>query len=74
MMSAVLLRALTLPSLPSLAGLSDQRGLWSIVKDAVTDSRRRSAECEVARFIERNGGVLTDSLEREISRRFGSSA
>jgi hypothetical protein len=29
---------------------------------------------DVERFISDNGGVLTDSLEREISRRFGSHA
>jgi hypothetical protein len=28
----------------------------------------------VERFIAQNGGVLTDSLEREISRRFGGHA
>jgi hypothetical protein len=29
---------------------------------------------EIADFIQANGGVLTDQLEREISRRFGSMA
>jgi len=34
--------------------------------------QKRDAGCEVARFICRNGGQLTDGIEREISRRFGS--
>jgi hypothetical protein len=33
--------------------------------------QRLRAEAEVARFIDRNGGRITDDLEREISRRFG---
>jgi hypothetical protein len=41
---------------------------------ALQDSRRRAAEREVERFIHRNGGRLTDELEREISRRFGRIA
>ena len=35
-------------------------------------SRQRDLDCEVARFIRRNGGQLTDEIEREISHRFGS--
>lgn len=31
----------------------------------------KPAQSEVERFIMANGGVLTDTLEREISRRFG---
>lgn len=33
---------------------------------------RSPRQSEVERFIKANGGVLTDSLEREISRRFGN--
>jgi hypothetical protein len=35
---------------------------------------RRDNTDDVAKFIEDHGGVLTDSLEREISRRFGGFA
>lgn len=35
---------------------------------------RRGKTDEIAQFIEDRGGVLTDSLEREISQRFGSMA
>jgi hypothetical protein len=41
---------------------------------AVAASRRAQAEREIARFIESQGGRLTDEIEREISRRFGSPA
>lgn len=33
--------------------------------------RAKPVENEIERFIMENGGVLTDNLEREISRRFG---
>jgi hypothetical protein len=41
---------------------------------AIAASRRAQAEREIARFIESQGGRLTDEVEREISRRFGSPA
>lgn len=34
-------------------------------------SERRERESNVTRFINENGGVLTDELERRISRNFG---
>lgn len=37
-------------------------------------SQAAQVESEVATFIEHHGGVLTDDVEREISRRFGSIA
>jgi hypothetical protein len=40
--------------------------------DAIVASRRAQAEREIARFIESRGGRLTEEVEREISRRFGS--
>jgi hypothetical protein len=41
---------------------------------AIAASRRAEAEREIARFIVSQGGRLTDEVEREISRRFGSPA
>jgi hypothetical protein len=41
---------------------------------ALVAARRAQAEREVARFIDSQGGRLTDEVEREISRRFGSPA
>jgi hypothetical protein len=49
-------------------------GLFRRFFDALVESRQRTAEREIERFIERNGGVLTDRLERELGRNFGSPA
>ena len=38
--------------------------------NALAQSRRRKAEAAIGRFIQANGGTLTDNLEREIGRRF----
>ena len=35
-------------------------------------ARQKRTDLEVGRFIELNGGQLTDDLERQISRQFGS--
>jgi hypothetical protein len=51
-----------------------RRGLLGRLWDAVVTSQRLRAEREVARYIDLNGGKLTDELEREISRRFGTHA
>lgn len=37
---------------------------------AVRDARTRQAEREIARFIEGQGGRITDALERRIERHF----
>ena len=47
-----------------------RRGLFRRIIDAIAASNRRKAEREIARFIARNGGRITDSLEREIERTF----
>jgi len=44
--------------------------LFRRIIDAVAESNRRKAEREIAAFIRRNGGKLTDSLERGIERSF----
>jgi hypothetical protein len=47
-----------------------RRGIFRQVIDAVADSNRRKAEREIARFIQHNGGRITDDLERAIERKF----
>jgi hypothetical protein len=37
---------------------------------ALHEARLRQAEREIALYIQRSGGKLTDSIEREIERRF----
>ena len=44
------------------------------VFNSIKRSREQAASREIAKFIEMNGGQLTDNIEREISRRYGSSA
>ena len=57
---------------PSRGILVSTRAFLHRLGDAAAASRRAQAEREVARFIEAQGGRLTDEVEREISRRFGS--
>ena len=50
------------------------RRIFDAILNAMHESRRRQAEREIANFIERQGGHLTDALEREIMRRLLSSS
>jgi hypothetical protein len=61
--------AAALPGNPAEA--HPRPGLFSRILAALMTMQRLRAEAEVARFIDRNGGRITDDLEREISRRFG---
>jgi hypothetical protein len=49
------------------------RGLFSLLLAAILESRQRQAEREIARFIELNGGLLTDNIEFEIERRLSDT-
>ncbi len=53
---------------------SAKRNLFLRIADAIGESNRRKAEREIARFIEWNGGRLTDRLERDLVQRFGDSS
>lgn len=50
------------------------KGLFARVIDALIVSRQRDAEREIARYLAGNGGKFTDETEREIERRFLSTA
>ena len=50
------------------------KGLFARVIDAMMVSRQRDAEREIARYIAGSGGKFTDETEREIERRFLSTA
>jgi hypothetical protein len=52
-------------ALPSL------RLLWKQIAARFQAAQRRREEADIARFIERNGGVITDDIERRIGRHFG---
>jgi hypothetical protein len=45
-----------------------RKPFWRAVLDSIAASRERRAEREIAAFIERHGGQLTDDMEREIMR------
>jgi hypothetical protein len=47
---------------------SARRPVWRWVYEAMITSRERRAEREIAAYIERHGGLLTDDMEREIMR------
>jgi hypothetical protein len=48
---------------------ADRKGLWRRILDAVIASQQRRAEREIAHYLQRHGGVLTDDREREIMHR-----
>jgi len=52
------------------ADTSSRKGFWGKFLETLMESRRRAAEREIARYIELNGGVLTDSIDRAIEDRF----
>ena len=49
------------------------RRIFGAMLDAMHESRRRQAEREIANFVARQGGRLTDDLEREMTRRLFTS-
>ena len=58
---------------PTHAVASNGRGLLLRFFDAMMESRHRQVDREIARYIHDNGGRLTDTIEREIERRFLST-
>jgi hypothetical protein len=55
-------------SAPASAGRKP--GLWRRILDAMIESRRRQVDREIARYVERSGVAFTDTVEREIERRW----
>jgi hypothetical protein len=49
------------------------RRIFGAILDAMHESRRRQAEREIANFVARQGGRMTDDLEREMTRRLFTS-
>lgn len=72
-----MVRTLTLPAGADAGFRTPARparaaSLLARVVAALTASRQRQAEAEVERYVVMNGGVLTDQLERDISRHYGN--
>jgi hypothetical protein len=58
------------PNAPSARNaVGNKPGILRRIVDAVRDSRQRQADREIAAFIARSGGRLTDDLERRMMRR-----
>jgi hypothetical protein len=64
----------TTPSLPSAARTTPQSakrpGLFVRLMSALAASRQRQVEAQIGQMIELQGGKMTDSVERQIERRF----
>ena len=56
---------------PSSIGIT---GFFKMAAARFAMKRQERIDAEVGRFIEAHGGQITDDLERQISRRFGSHA
>lgn len=54
---------------PATAGVS---GFFKSLTERLNIMRQKRVDAEVGEFIAQHGGQLTDDLERQISRRFGS--
>jgi len=59
------------PSPSDHVTLPSMRGVWKRFVAGIQAARRHRTDSEIGNYIMRNGGVLTDELEREIGRRFG---
>ena len=55
---------------PATAPKAPRRGFWRRLYDAIMESHQRDFERQIARYMARSGGRLTDSMERELSERF----
>ena len=58
---------------PAVPPVAPRQGLLRRALDAVFESRRRSAERDIARLVARSGGRLTDDIERRITDRLINS-
>lgn len=58
------------PATRSAPSSRPTRGLLRRLYDAMIKARQQEAEREIARYLQLSGGKLTDSIEREIERRF----
>lgn len=64
-------RLSTRPAVPRIAqNRSSARGLLARLWNGVSKANRRREEAEISRYIQLHGGKVTDSLERDIERRF----
>ena len=51
----------------------ESQGFWRRVYEGLLASRQRRADREIAAYIERHGGLLTDDMERQIMQRLAGA-
>jgi hypothetical protein len=49
--------------------VTNKAGVLRRIFDAIFESRQKQADRDIARFLARSGGRLTDDIEREITQR-----
>ena len=54
---------------PTSVAVAKRRGILGRIYDAILESRRKRAELDIARFLERSGGRLTDEVELRMTQR-----
>ena len=59
---------------PAASAAVASRGIWRRIFDAVYESRRRHAERDIARWIDRSGGRITDDVEFQMSQHLMTGA
>ncbi len=52
---------------PASDANSEMPSIWRFMLDAVTDGRRKAADRVLSDMVARNGGRLTDDIERQIA-------
>ena len=55
------------------AAKPERKGFWRGLYEGVVASRQRRADREIAAYIERHGGLLTDDMERQIMQRLAGA-
>ncbi|MBV1695692.1 MAG: hypothetical protein KGP27_14630 [Hyphomicrobiales bacterium] len=62
---------MAVPAVDTSAAKANVQGWFTRALTTILTARRRQADAEIARYIALNGGVMTDEMERAISRRYG---
>jgi hypothetical protein len=55
------------------AAKPERKGFWRRVYGSLLASQQRRADREIAAYIERHGGLLTDDMERQIMHRLAGA-
>ena len=55
------------------AAVAKKAGVLRRIFDAIFESRQRQADREIARFLARSGGRLTDDIERQMTQHLMTS-